>query len=291
MARDNFSKEVIKTIAERAAYLCSNPDCRMITTGPHSDEKKSLKTGIAAHICAASEGGPRFDPNQTKEERSSIKNAIWLCHSCSDLVDKDTGKYTKEVLLNWKSIHDNFISKERGKNYSNCQQNYMGGNGGKIFIFAQNIEGDGLITANGGNGLIGGSGGEVHIISDNNNFKGKISASGGESKILQKDKILFFEEIWLKTTGAQLRFLEVLRESMRNNGRGMDCGYVSNYFQNIIGKMTDRYRGWITPFIVAYIQEKGIVVVSDNFFSITNLGEDFLDYIEQKGYKIKDKEL
>jgi len=101
----------------------------------------------------------------------------------------------------------------------------------------------------------------------------------------------FFERLYNKMTGAQLRFLFVLRESMKLGGRGMDCGYVSNYFQKIIKSKTDRYDGWITPFITAYLQENGLVSIADNFFRLNKIGEEFLTYIEKKKYKISEKVL
>ncbi len=111
------------------------------------------------------------------------------------------------------------------------------------------------------------------------------------TKEYRNNKNYFFEELYQKMTGAQLRFLFVLKESMKLGGRGMDCGYVSNYFQNIIKSKTDKYDGWITPFITAYLQENGLVTVADNFFRINKIGEDFLSYVESKAYKISDKEL
>ena len=53
LARDEFTERVKRTIGERAAHLCSNPECRKLTIGPHSQDSKSLSTGVAAHICAA----------------------------------------------------------------------------------------------------------------------------------------------------------------------------------------------------------------------------------------------
>lgn len=85
-----------------------------MTIGPASDPAKSLSSGVAAHICAAAPGGPRFDPNQTEEERTSIENAIWLCHACSDLVDKDERQYPKDLLRDWKTRHCEFISGNGG---------------------------------------------------------------------------------------------------------------------------------------------------------------------------------
>jgi len=102
---------------------------------------------------------------------------------------------------------------------------------------------------------------------------------------------ILYENIYKKLTGAQLKFLEVLRESMRGGGRGMDCGYVSRYFINIIGTKTDRYDGWITPFITAYLQENGLVKVSDNFFILEDKGFNFLDYLDKMKYPLTKKTL
>lgn len=112
--RDDFLENTKRVLAERAAYLCSNPICRTLTVGPHSHPSKSLKDGIAAHICAAAPEGPRYDPNQTSEERRSIENGIWLCHNCSDLVDKDEQRYGKDLLLQWKQQHETFVRQDGG---------------------------------------------------------------------------------------------------------------------------------------------------------------------------------
>ncbi len=57
---------------------------------------------MAAHITAASPGGPRYDSSLTSEDRKSIGNGIWLCQSCAKLVDNDEIRYTKEVIFQWK---------------------------------------------------------------------------------------------------------------------------------------------------------------------------------------------
>jgi hypothetical protein len=107
--RDEFPIAVQRVIAERAAYICTNPECRDGTIGPHSDPDKSLKTGEAAHIRAASPGGPRYEPNQTPEERASIQNAIWLCTKCSTIIDKDEARYPFDLLLGWKQAHEDWL--------------------------------------------------------------------------------------------------------------------------------------------------------------------------------------
>src|SRR5579871_1727431 len=58
LMRDDFSEEVKRTLAARVNYFCSNPDCRAQTTGPQVDPSKVLNVGVAAHITAASDGGP-----------------------------------------------------------------------------------------------------------------------------------------------------------------------------------------------------------------------------------------
>jgi formylglycine-generating enzyme required for sulfatase activity len=45
MARGDFTDKTARILAERVAHLCSNPDCRIPTIGPHSDETKLLKIG------------------------------------------------------------------------------------------------------------------------------------------------------------------------------------------------------------------------------------------------------
>ena len=107
--RDDFPEGVKRTVAERAAYICANAACRKPTVGPHSEPDKSLKTGEACHIRAAAAGGPRFDADQTPEERSSIDNAIWLCTECSTRIDKDESSYSVETLVEWKRNHEAWI--------------------------------------------------------------------------------------------------------------------------------------------------------------------------------------
>ena len=91
--QDNFTSRIKIKLAERAAYMCSNPACMRITVGScDADPNESTKTGKAAHICAASPNGPRYDSYQSPSDRKSIKNALWLCGSCADLIDKNNGQ-------------------------------------------------------------------------------------------------------------------------------------------------------------------------------------------------------
>lgn len=109
--RDEFSPAIVRKLAERAAYICTNPSCSRITIGPdQSATSLSIKTGKGAHICAASPSGPRYDMSQTKAERSGIENGIWLCGACADLIDKNGGvSYPADHLRKWKKNHEELM--------------------------------------------------------------------------------------------------------------------------------------------------------------------------------------
>jgi hypothetical protein len=100
--RHDFIEAVKRTVAARVRYHCSNPKCRASTTGPQVDPSKSLNVGVAAHITAASPGGPRFDPFLTPAQRMNAQNAIWLCQTCGKLVDNDKLRFTESELRLWK---------------------------------------------------------------------------------------------------------------------------------------------------------------------------------------------
>ena len=101
--RDDFNKLVKDIVAKRVGLRCSNPNCRVLAIGPHSIEQKIINIGVAAHITAASPGGPRYDSSLTQEERCSIANAIWLCQSCAKLIDSDPINYTVDLIAEWKA--------------------------------------------------------------------------------------------------------------------------------------------------------------------------------------------
>ena len=102
--RDDFSKQTISDIARGVGYRCSNPECGRPTVGANAQQDGVVTIGVAAHICAASPGGPRYDIAQTQEARRARDNGIWLCQNCGRLVDADAQKFTIEVLTNWKRM-------------------------------------------------------------------------------------------------------------------------------------------------------------------------------------------
>ena len=115
--RDEFSQKTKDAVAKRAAYVCSSPDCRTSTVAPDSEDPKSiLYIGRAAHITAAAEGGPRYDASLSSEERSSAKNAIFLCANCADMIDDNGGAgFSTELLMGWKAEHDGWVRTKLNK--------------------------------------------------------------------------------------------------------------------------------------------------------------------------------
>ncbi|WP_222029983.1 hypothetical protein [Rhizobium leguminosarum] len=53
--------------------------------------------GDAAHICAAAPGGRRYDETMSREGRSGIGNAIWLCPTHARMIDRDEVTYRTKL--------------------------------------------------------------------------------------------------------------------------------------------------------------------------------------------------
>lgn len=100
--RDDFSSVTIRKIKEMSGDVCSMPGCRVITGGSKKLRDNSFSIGVAAHICAASPGGPRYDLRMSKEERKSYENGIWLCQTHSRMIDVDPARFPVNLLRAWK---------------------------------------------------------------------------------------------------------------------------------------------------------------------------------------------
>lgn len=103
--RDDFSAPVKKQLREMCGGICSNPGCKVYTFGPTMEQREGYSNiGVAAHIAAAAPGpgARRYDPTMSSEVRGSAANGIWLCQSCSKLIDTDEVRFTVELLNEWK---------------------------------------------------------------------------------------------------------------------------------------------------------------------------------------------
>jgi hypothetical protein len=115
--RDEFPKSVINQMKQRAAFICSNPSCRCLTIQPSpTDPSAVLVLGKVCHITAAAEGGPRFNPTLTPEARQSSDNALYLCSTCADLIDKKGGiNYPEDMLREWRVNHEKWVTQNLNK--------------------------------------------------------------------------------------------------------------------------------------------------------------------------------
>ncbi|RJG02717.1 hypothetical protein [Noviherbaspirillum sedimenti] len=110
MTAIDFSKSVKSALAQRAAYICANPDCRCLTlTLAGDDVSKVAYRGRAVAVCGA-DGGPRHDAGMNGNQRKAIDNAIFLCTKCAEITSRNKGAhYPATVLRDWKEQHKRWV--------------------------------------------------------------------------------------------------------------------------------------------------------------------------------------
>lgn len=109
--RDDFSDVTKIELLVRAANLCSR--CHVFTIGSTDAGDRKNSIGVAAHICAAASGpgAKRYDSNQTKAQRRHFDNGIWMCYSCSKLIDNEETFHTVAHLKEMKARHQVYVSR------------------------------------------------------------------------------------------------------------------------------------------------------------------------------------
>ena len=200
MARDDFTATVVAALGKRAAFICSNPNCRKQTIAPSSaDDLKFLYIGAAAHITAASQNGPRYDSDMKAEDRGAITNGIFLCRSCADLIDKNQGlDFTADELRSWKADHEKWVSANLNKTPGG-----VGGDGGGGTIIGNRGT---VIGGKGGDGGTGGSGGkggggfiqgdDAVLIGGDGGNAGTIDGRGGRGARSPTQRYGFPTDLW-----------------------------------------------------------------------------------------------
>ena len=94
------TQATIKRLFALSGNRCAFPKCASTLV----DGKKVV--GKICHIKARNESGPRFDPNQTPEERHGYDNLILMCGRHHDVIDDDEEAYTVEHLHWLKAKHE-----------------------------------------------------------------------------------------------------------------------------------------------------------------------------------------
>lgn len=110
----DYKPNDLKRLFALSGCECANPSCnnKLIAT----DYQSIL--GEICHIEAASSDGPRFNPNQTDEERRSFDNLILLCENCHKIIDNKVNEtnYPVELLKKWKKSHqEKILNSKEGK--------------------------------------------------------------------------------------------------------------------------------------------------------------------------------
>jgi hypothetical protein len=116
MGQHNFSDAVVKEIAQKAMYICANPDC-LCLTGYSTTEGKPRSIAEGAHVLPSGTKGPRAADAITYPNivRSGSANGLWLCRVCHAKVDDDQTYFSTEKLFEWKRRHEEIIRRLAGK--------------------------------------------------------------------------------------------------------------------------------------------------------------------------------
>lgn len=96
------SVTTIKRLFAVSGNRCAFPACAV----PIVDRVSGRIAGEVAHIKAKSPSGPRFDRDQTDEQRHSFENLMLICPLHHQIIDTDLVSYTVERLSRMKSEHE-----------------------------------------------------------------------------------------------------------------------------------------------------------------------------------------
>jgi len=89
----------------RELYLKSGNECAFAHCDRRMIDGEGNFVGEVCHIEAAEEGGERFNPNQTNEERRQFLNLMLMCHE-HHVVTNEVRAYTVEHLRQIKADHE-----------------------------------------------------------------------------------------------------------------------------------------------------------------------------------------
>ena len=94
----------VKKLFALSGNQCAEPSCQRKLI---SDDGNNVLAEIA-HICAASEEGPRFDASMTDDQRRSFGNLILLCDEHHKMIDnpETVDNYPASMIEKWKTKHE-----------------------------------------------------------------------------------------------------------------------------------------------------------------------------------------
>lgn len=92
--------ETLREIFLKSGNYCAFPDCKELMMNT-----EGVFIGQVCHIEAAEEGGERFNPNMTPEERRQFSNLLLMCYPHHKITN-DVGVYTVAKLKKIKATHE-----------------------------------------------------------------------------------------------------------------------------------------------------------------------------------------
>lgn len=101
------TEKTIKRLFALSGNICAYPGCLLPIV-----ESAGTITGEICHIRARSQGGPRFDANQTNDERHGYDNLILLCRHHHKIIDAQPDIYTADALQEMKGVHEGVVGRQ-----------------------------------------------------------------------------------------------------------------------------------------------------------------------------------
>lgn len=95
-------ESTVKRLFAVSGNACAFPTCAT----PLVDRESGKVTGRICHIKAENPLGPRYDPEQTDDERHGYGNLLLMCPIHHDIIDADPAKHTVERLHEMKARHE-----------------------------------------------------------------------------------------------------------------------------------------------------------------------------------------
>lgn len=108
MASSSPRTSVVKQLYAVSMNQCAYSGC----VTPLVDPATRTVVAEICHICAQSPGGPRYDVNQTDQERHAFENLILMCRNHHTIIDDENNldRFTVEWLVDLKRRHENEAS-------------------------------------------------------------------------------------------------------------------------------------------------------------------------------------
>tara|TARA_B100000809_G_scaffold262585_1_gene313886 strand:- start:1274 stop:2062 length:789 start_codon:yes stop_codon:yes gene_type:complete len=103
-----------KHVLAASGNQCAFPGCSNLIF----DLEHATLIGTIAHIKARSEGGARFDHDQSEENNRSFSNLVGMCAEHSKIIDGPKWRnFSVECLFSWKSEHEQKISDDTDRSW------------------------------------------------------------------------------------------------------------------------------------------------------------------------------